>query len=171
MKNTLSLPPIISVIFLIISCKDKSTDVSNTILSVDTSVSQVVSDTNIAKNDSVTIAQPATLIKDELEIVQSEILFDADFNPSVSAELKNNMEEDIVAIELIVDPNDKYKTNCKVISIRKKINIEAGSTKSVKERIREKVDVGCLKVEYAKIYLGDFILSSGKENEFAINFF
>jgi len=108
---------------------------------------------------------------DALAILESKIIFDADFKPSLFAKLKNNMNEGVVALEMIIDPNDRYKKDCEKIIVKKKVSIPPGKTITFKERIKEVVESGCLKIELARIYLGDFILTSGKKTSLQSLFF
>lgn len=100
-----------------------------------------------------------------LDLLEANIIFDDNFNPYLFVKLKNNMKMGVMALEIVIDPSDKYHTDCEKIIVKKTISIPPNKTVKFKERIDYKVARGCLKIEEASIYLGDFILTNGKKTQ------
>jgi len=99
---------------------------------------------------------------DSVAILESKILYDADFKPSVYARIKNNMGVSIVAFELLIDPNNTEQKNCEKLTVTKKLNIPSHKSVIIKEKLQSSSTSDC-GLDFPKISLGDFVLSNGKK--------
>ncbi len=105
---------------------------------------------------------PGYTAQNEIEILESTILYNSNFKPYAAIKIKNNLNIPFVAFEIIIIPKDKLTSKaCKQIIIKKTLQIKANSTANLKEDIVG-FDNDC-DLDKASISLGDCIMSNGKK--------
>lgn len=105
---------------------------------------------------------PGYKAQNEIEILESTILYNSNFKPYAAIKIKNNLNIPFVAFEIIVIPINKLTSKpCKQITIKKTLQIKANSTATLKEYIVDS-DSDC-DFDKASISLGDCIMSNGKK--------
>jgi hypothetical protein len=117
--------------------------------------------------DSLKLAaeQHKALHPNPLQLVKAEVLFDANFEPTLVAEVKNNRKTEVVAFEILINPNETSNGSCTIIKQKIKASILPGKSIKIKRKITEQVENGCLKIEKSNISLGDYILSNGVKKQ------
>ncbi len=170
------------MLFIILSCGNNKTSDSNT--GIDTAFTTPSIDTIHNSDKPIELTQEKRkLSTDEIDNVlksvdvqDASIIYNENFEPLVQAKIKNNLPEDVVAFELIIDPNiyydysnKPYNQRCDKIITKEKIRIPKGQTIAIKKRFFYTPEDGC-KIDIAKIYLGEFILESGKKTDLQMLF-
>lgn len=91
--------------------------------------------------------QPLKEGKDLLEVIDSKILFDGNFKPSVYLKLKNNSRYSIIGLHINVIPTTAYgketfDKNC-IVGIQKKVMIPSNKTIIIKAGFEEPEKQSC----------------------------
>lgn len=97
----------------------------------------------------------------EIEIIESKILFKSNFKPYAILKLKNNLKISLIAFEIVITPKPNESNKCSGTIIKKNTIIKPNQTITIKENLEEETN-DC-KMDEASIKLGDCIFSNGKK--------
>lgn len=94
----------------------------------------------------------------EIEILEKKVAYNSDFKPTLNLTIKNNMTINLVAFEIIVNPNDKT-TKCPTESIKRKITLLPNESILIKQDL-SMINDKC-NLDETSVILGDCIFSNG----------
>jgi hypothetical protein len=97
----------------------------------------------------------------EIEITDSKILYDANFKAYLVAKVRNNLTIPFIAFEILVIPASSPNTECKGLTIKKKLLINPGKTVTINEGLNNNSDK--CNFDNASVSLGDCIMGNGKK--------
>lgn len=158
--------------FCFISCSlnrdstDKTESIQDTSTEINTEPEKLANSIEYIKDSLKLVAEQYKEIHpDPLQLVKAEIVFDANFEPTLVAEVKNNRKTKVVAFEILINPNESPNGSCTIIKRKIKTSIFPGKSITIKRKLTEQVESGCLKIEKSNITLGDYILSNGVKKQ------
>ena len=148
------------LLFSLLGCQDSSSP--GVVSDTDTTTKAILSTLGLdssSKSEAKKLTDTSTssVIKD-LYVVNSSIIYNDDFEPILTVEVKNNLEKAVIAFELEINP----QSYCDIPSIRKKARLLPGKSLLLRQKI--KIPAGC-SINTEKIYIGDYVLSDGSKRD------
>lgn len=165
----------LSFLMALISCSNiDSNGKVNNISSVDTDAQTRINTTDsfnnndskgskkqLVKNDSTKNYNSDDDIDSYVEIVESKVKFNPEFEPTLVAKIRNNLKKSVVSLELKFIPTKKLSF-CEAIVFRRKVTITSGKEIQVIYKLPKEKD--CYSA--GNLYIDSVIFSDGtKQSE------
>lgn len=149
---------------ILLSCSSQLEDSAKPTLSpvIDSALTRKIKENNKFTEDSSLrqLNQPTpNKYVDCVFFKESRVKYDSDFKPSLFVTIQNNMDQDIVALEILLEPKTFSQDDCPSIIVKKKIVVPAKKYVTFQQEIKN--ENGCIKQNHPVIKLGDFILKDG----------
>lgn len=145
---------------LFVSCNNTQNDINSSEARLKDSIEEDINaQIEILKEDS--ISKTIKTQYHRLELINCKFVYDSNFTPTMEMELKNTMSEAIVAIEVIINPNN-LSNYCERKIINIKIDIPTNSTVITKQKLQK----GLNNCQLGNVIIKDIILKNGEKKDY-----
>jgi len=158
---------------LIVLCSCNNTDSSNQ-MENSNSTDTIIQPNIVQKNGSIDISDSirnesklseidrSNEPLEDVEMTESKVTFNSDFEATLSVTVKNNTVKTIVALEIEYDPGS-IDPLCNPFVFQRKVALQSGKTIQIRQKIPKEENCS---FTVGRVYITDFVFSDGsKQNE------
>ena len=163
MKNSLLLSSILLVACCCgSSCSSNGIDSSSLMDSVEQPKPSEAIPTEILDSDSnkskVSNIESSNESHEVIEVTESKVTFNSDFEASISATIRNNGKMTIVALEIKFSPGGSDNVMCKPFVFQRKVDLHSGKSIQILQKIPKQEYCSYIN---GRVYINDCVFSDG----------